>query len=225
MVSLPPPIDKTRVFHLFLCTLLDIEEGPLYILRSVIVSVHFKEQHGFNWSGLLRATVQRLFWSSGRNYQIGGPERDIALIGFRLYFLLNMHISGLSYIKRSLVVFDPRDQNLMFNLCIYPLEKSQEADFFFLLRCWRLLITLLDGSYWKDVDCLLYSSQLSNQPQGAGKMHIVTLAEVLKPASVLVAQGAKLVHSVPCSSETSEALMVVWPVELSQCALSSVLLE
>lgn len=60
----------------------------------------------------------------------GGPERDLPLICVRLYFLLNMQISALAYIKHSLVVFDPRDQNLMFNLCIYPLEKIQEADFF-----------------------------------------------------------------------------------------------
>lgn len=56
----------------------------------------------------------------------GGPERDVRYIAVRLY--LNMHISALAYIKDSLVVFDPRDQNPMFNLCIYPLEKSQEAD-------------------------------------------------------------------------------------------------
>lgn len=51
----------------------------------------------------------------------------------------------------------------MFNLCIYPLEKIQEADFFLLLLlCVRLLISLLNGSYWKGDDCLLGCRQLSN---------------------------------------------------------------
>lgn len=51
----------------------------------------------------------------------------------------------------------------MFNLCIYPLEKIQEADFFLLLLlCLRLLISLLNGSYWKGDDCLLGCRQLSN---------------------------------------------------------------
>lgn len=118
----------------------------------------------------------------------------------------------------SLIVWT---RNLMFNLCIYPLEKSQEADIFFPLHCSRLLITLLNGSYLKDDDCLLCWGQLSNLPQGAEKMQVASLAD----PSPCLPQGAKLVHSVPCSPEAGAALMMVWPAEISQYALSSVLLE
>lgn len=104
---------------------------------------------------------------------------------------------------------------------VFILWKRVRKLIFFLLHCSRLLITLLNGSYLKDDDCLLCWGQLSNLPQGAEKMQVASLAD----PSPRLPQGAKLVHSVPCSPEAGAALMMVWPAEISQYALSSVLLE
>lgn len=109
---LPPPTDQTKLMY-FICP----------------------SPWGFAW--VLKITVDSIYqgcWALQSNspfdhwvdYQIGGGWN----VYTRLYFLFNMRISALAYIKHSLVVFDPWDQNLMFNLCIYPLEKSLEADFF-----------------------------------------------------------------------------------------------
>lgn len=79
-----------------------------------------------------------------------GARTRCTLISFRirtLHFLFKYaHFNLLPTSNMLTVHFDPQHQNLMFNLCIYPLERIQETVEFFLLRCLRLLIALFNGS-------------------------------------------------------------------------------